>query len=104
MTYDEDRKELEDQFHGLGDYRAGNPDLAVGSTARLPESAPEPLPAPTYQVVASTCEGDPGYEYLVIRNPGSRCIGYVMARFGSLADADLFVQAREAADRVPPPF
>lgn len=38
--YDEERDELNAQFHHTGDYRRTNPDLAVGSTAQLPDSAP----------------------------------------------------------------
>jgi len=57
-----------------------------------------------YQVVASTAAGDPGYEYLVIRYPAGHSIPHVCARFASLEDADLFIQAREAADAIPAPF
>jgi hypothetical protein len=38
--YDEERDELRNQAYGLHEYRPTNPDLAVGSTARHPDSGP----------------------------------------------------------------
>lgn len=123
--YDEEREETNREAYGLGEYRKGSHDKATGSpatwalsapTASGPligaadswaESGPAVMPSherASYQVVASTAAGDPGYEYLVVRYPPGRSIPHVCARFASLEDADVFIRAREAADAIPAPF